>query len=457
MADPRTVAVIDIGKTNVKVAIFDLVTQTECDRLSTANTVLQTVPYPHFDIEALWLFIVDSMRELRTRHSIDAISITAHGASAALLDASGELALPVLDYEYEGPQSLASEYGGLRPSFTETGSPRLPAGLNLGAQIYWQSKTFPAAFANVKWIVTYPQYWAFRLSGVFATEVTSLGCHTDLWDFKKRDYSGLVYRMNWQHLMPPTRQASDLLGPLLPDIAKTTGLKPSTPIFCGIHDSNASLYPHLRAVKAPFCVVSTGTWVVCMAVGGREIVLDAERDTLVNVNAFGDAVPSARFMGGREYQTLFEPLQDAPNLADIKIVLQQSSMVLPSVSAGSGPFPNQPMKWLNDKGLKRQQRQIAASFYLALMTATCLSLIGAQGPTVIEGPFAENLNYLQMLSAATGRPVFTDTAKGTGTTKGAALLCLPDSESASSLRSIPPAELNFDKYAEEWNAMTTGY
>jgi hypothetical protein len=37
-----------------------------------------------------------------------------------------------------------------------------------------------------------------------------------------------------------------------------------------------------------------------MAVGGWAVKLGPARDTLIDVNAFGDPVPSARFMGGRE-------------------------------------------------------------------------------------------------------------------------------------------------------------
>ena len=39
---------------------------------------------------------------------------------------------------------------------------------------------------------------------------------------------------------------------------------------------------------------------IVMALGGRAVTLDADRDVLVNVNALGGPVPSARFMGGRE-------------------------------------------------------------------------------------------------------------------------------------------------------------
>jgi hypothetical protein len=34
------------------------------------------------------------------------------------------------------------------------------------------------------------------------------------------------------------------------------------------------------------------------------VALDPARDVLVNVNALGQPVPSARFMGGREYELI---------------------------------------------------------------------------------------------------------------------------------------------------------
>ena len=42
----------------------------------------------------------------------------------------------------------AADYDAARPPFAETLSPRLPAGLNLGAQIFWQARAFPEAFAR---------------------------------------------------------------------------------------------------------------------------------------------------------------------------------------------------------------------------------------------------------------------------------------------------------------------
>ncbi|MGX9142062.1 FGGY-family carbohydrate kinase [Mesorhizobium sp. 128a] len=421
MSGLRHIAVIDIGKTNAKVALVDLVTLSEVALRRMANAPVRQAPYPHHDVEALWTFILNSLASLNREQRIDAVSITTHGATGVLVDASGELVLPVLDYEFDGPDRLAADYDAIRPPFTETGTPRLPLGLNLGAQFFWQQKCFPAEFAKAAGMLMYPQYWALRLTGVAANEVTSLGCHTDLWDPWTADFSSMVDSLKWRSLMAPVRSARDRLGPILPALAARTGLGPQTPVFCGLHDSNASLLPHLLSDAPPFSVVSTGTWVVSMVVGGTEIALDAARDTLVNVSALGDPVPSARFMGGREFSLLTgdKPLDCSGS--DVLAVLTKKMLLLPSTQQGSGPFPHHEAAWLDAEGMGKGERFAAISFYLALMTATCLDLIGADGPTTVEGPFARNRLFVGMLAAATARTVIVSEA-ATGTSIGAALL-----------------------------------
>ena len=73
-------------------------------------------------------------------------------------------------------------------------------------------------------------------------------------------------------------------------------------MVAGIHDSNASYLPHLVARAAPFTVLSTGTWVIAMAAGAGIDRLDPAADMLANVDARGQPVPTARFMGGREVE-----------------------------------------------------------------------------------------------------------------------------------------------------------
>jgi sugar (pentulose or hexulose) kinase len=452
-ANPRFIAVIDIGKTNAKVALVDLETRAEIAVEKTPNTVTQGPPYPHFHCERLFAFILNSLAKLANTNRIDAISITTHGATAALITENGSLALPVLDYEHGGPDTVWSKYESIRPPFAETGSPQLPVGLNLGAQLFWQAKTFPTEFARVRHILMYPQYWGFRLTGIAASEVTSLGCHTDLWNPWERTFSTLVSQsaaktgVDWQPLFPPLRNASDVLGRIKPDLAKQIGLPDTIPVHCGIHDSNASLLPWLGLPDKSFAVVSTGTWIISLAVGAKRVALDPARDTLINVNARGEPTPTARFMGGREFDQITSGVQ-AASQQDLQSVLHDRIMLMPAVENASGPFPRRQHSWTPHEPRSDGERFAAASFYCALMTATCLDLIGAEGPVIVEGPFAANPHYLAMLGAVIDRPVLTSTGSTTGTAIGAAMLAGHASQTSQQLKGGTDILANRQRYGE---------
>ena len=136
-----------------------------------------------------------------------------------------------------------------------------------------------------------------------ASEVTSIAAHSDLWRPMEGRLSSMVERLGWTRLFPPMRHAWETLGPLKPAVAAATGLSPDVRVVCGAHDSNASLVPHLVQRSDPFTVVSTGTWAILMAVGGKGR-LDPDADMLMNVDVLGRPVPTARFMGGREFAVL---------------------------------------------------------------------------------------------------------------------------------------------------------
>jgi sugar (pentulose or hexulose) kinase len=448
---PRHIAVIDIGKTNAKVVLIEAETSTQIESRGTPNVVRKAGLYPHADVGMLWQFIRKSLRALHAAHGIDGISITTHGATGALL--SGEdLALPVLDYEFDGPETMAEAYRAVRPHFAETLSPRLPNGLNWGAQLFWQSRAFPDAFAKVTAIVPYPQYWAWRLTGVRASEVTSLGCHTDLWAPAAGRFSGMVEQLGWTQLFPPLTPAASVLGTLLPAIAAETGLDPTTPVTCGIHDSNASLLPHLGRHEAPFTVVSTGTWSILMTVGGSTEALDASRDSLANVDAYGRAVPTARFMGGREFDALVPEIAE-PTEADVADVIGSDIQALPSFAPGVGPFGEQEGRWTVDPDtLTPAQRTAAASLYLALMALSCLDLSGLGHSITLEGPLARNGLFGAALAKLTGVPVFAS-GDATGTSLGASLLFGGSLARGGSSHAIQPLQTEgFDAYVLQWRS-----
>ncbi len=186
-----------------------------------------------------------------------------------------------------------------------------------------------------------------------------------------------------------------------------------------------------------------------MAVGGTSPPLDPARDTLINVNALGAPVPSARFMGGREHDLMQTGI--AATAQDEAAVLSGGVMLLPSVVQGSGPYPAARHVWTETP--TPGQQTAALGYYLALMTATCLQMIGAQGPTVVEGPFSQNPQFLAMLATATGRGV-EPSASRTGTAAGAALL-YPGGALPAALPQILP-DPRLVAYADEWRARVGG-
>ena len=451
------VAVIDIGKTNAKLALVRLSDLSEIAVVTRPNTVLPGPPYPHFDVEGHWNFLLEGLSRFHAEHGVSAITVTTHGAAAALIAEDGSLAAPILDYEHDGPDASSEAYDAIRPPFCETGSPRLAMGLNLGAQLHWQFETIPGLRERVWQVVTYPQFWAHRLTGVVATDVTSLGCHTDLWNPFAGTFSSLPDALGIAGKIAPPRKPGDVLGTILSEISARTGLNLGTPVYCGIHDSNASLLPHVLALEPPFSVVSTGTWVIVMAVGGTPVALDPKLDTLVNVNALGQAVPSARFMGGREHDLALGGTVTEPDDAQIREVLRKRIMLLPALVPETGPFAGAKAEWTSEEPVPGSgQRSAAVGFYLALVTARCLDLIGHQGSVVVEGPFSRNRPFLWMLGEASASPVIAMNST-TGTSQGAALLAVADGVQHPKAPPVSaPDEHTRDlltMYAKEWRAL----
>jgi L-fuculokinase len=326
-----------------------------------------------------------------------------------------------MDYEFDGFSALDADYDASRPKFEESFSPHLSRGLNLGRQIFYFERRYPAEFAAARAFVAYPQYWALRLSGVHATEVTSVASHTDLWRPYEGRLSSMVERLGWTRLFPPLRKAWERLGPIRPEIAAATGLRPDVAVVCGAHDSNASLVPHLLSRRDPFTVISTGTWVIIMAVGGKSR-LDEKADLLANVDVRGMPVPTARFMGGREFAALAGDKPAEATKADVAALIASGALAAPAFSDQGGPFAGR-KGWTEGPAPESPAGRAAlATVYSALMTAHMLDRLDAPGDLIIEGGFTRSPAFAAVLAGLMPlrRVVFAPTSAGAAA--GAALL-----------------------------------
>ena len=415
-----TIAVLDIGKTHAKLLLADaasgeLIWSAQRDRQVSAAGGLRQL-----DLEATWNWLLDALAAAPGREGITDLVPVGHGAAAALIDARGAL-LAAPDYEDPAFEAVAAEYRALRDPFELTLSPELPLGLNLGRQLFYLQTCAPRLFESAAHLLLHPQYWAWRLCGTRASELTSLGCHTDLWQPRAAEPAPLAVARGWSRLLPPLRRADAIVGTPAAAVRARTGLAADCRVRCGIHDSNASWLAHLASVPAdtPFSVISSGTWVIVMARGTDLARLDERRDMLANVDAEGSPVATARFMGGREYAAIAGERRAPATAADLRAVLRAGAVAVPSFAEAGGPFAGHRGTLHCAAGLDAARRTALATLYTALMCDLRLDELGARGPVIVDGPLAGDALFLGVLAALRPGAAVYAAAERAGTLRGA--------------------------------------
>lgn len=391
-------AVLDVGKTHVKLRVFDAAGHVVEHRDRPNQGVSSPQGYTALNTGGIEAWLWESLASLSHRARIGRLIATTHGAAFAALDDDG-LVLPMVDYEFDAYADQREAYALAVGDLRETLSPHLPMGLNAARPWYWQAREFPAEFSRARTLLPYPQYWAWRLSGVAASEVSSLGCHTHLWSPANRSWSRLVQQEGWARRFAPMRSAWEVLGPLRPELAQRLGLSRDCVVHTGVHDSNACLARYLRRWPA-MTLVTSGTWTVVMACGGRTDALDLSSDMLANVSVAQDAVPTARFMGGRDHAALCAGAPpDAARASLVQVLNDEGIRALPTPHGPQVLHGDLDVTAQLADALSAAERATLASLYCAQMTASRVRLLDAPSPLVIEGPLARNAAFIDCLSA----------------------------------------------------------
>ena len=115
-ASPR-IAVLDIGKTNLKLLVasedgWPLETH------SIPNAATSSGPYLAYDLARLEEWFLDALAEVSQRHAIGAVIATAHGCGAVLVDGDKSV-LPMMDYEAVCPPAIDEAYARIAPAYRE--------------------------------------------------------------------------------------------------------------------------------------------------------------------------------------------------------------------------------------------------------------------------------------------------------------------------------------------------
>jgi sugar (pentulose or hexulose) kinase len=431
--------VIDIGKSNAKLLLLDA-TGLVVESCSRANaSVTSPLGYPALDVHGLQTWMQAMLRASAHAPRCAHVITSTHGAALVALGEDG-LAWEPLDYEFEAVALSGAADTAFRTAsddFRQTLSPDLPAGLNAARQLHWMQNTQPEAWRRTRTLLPYPQYWAWLLSGVACSEVSSLGCHTHLWSPVVADYSSLALSKGWAALFAPMRSAWDVLGTLGPERGAAWGLPAACVVHVGVHDSNACLARYFDGASPvdqsaeALTIVSSGTWTVLMAPGATADALVAERDMLGNVDVTGRMTPTARFMGGREFAAIADgAVPQSASIETLRHLVASKTFALPSFAHQGGPFSDrtgamerggQRLNGESADSLTETERATLAATYCAQVTAWLVHYLWNQNlalrsRVIVEGPLAHNPIYMQVLQAILPESVCCasiDTLEGT--------------------------------------------
>ena len=417
------VAVLDVGKTNVKLTAAtrdgDLL-----ETVSLANAPVDGPPYLHTDTDRIEAWLFAELPALARRHGISAIVATGHGSAGALVNDDG-LVMPMIDYEADVPAAVTAAYVAAAGPLPPLGSPLMPGAAHLARQLLWLETEWPEKVAAARWYLGGPQYWAFRLSGQGASELTYLAAQTHFWNFDEGGFSRIVRERNWGRLIPPVGPAWQPVGRIRADLAAAFALPADMEVLTGIHNSSANFYRYQQAGLKDLTVISTGTWIVGLSDGPAQSDGYARGYVTRNLDVDGNRLSGILAMGGREFALIAGDGPDAAvEEATIARLIAAGTMALPSFVEQDGVFPGSAMQGriVGPAPATPGERRALALLYVALLTDVCLDRLGAEGTIVLDGSFAKDQLYPALVAALKpGRRVVFNT-DAYGTASGAALL-----------------------------------
>jgi L-fuculokinase len=456
---PRGIAVVDVGYTNTKIALFSPSGDLLAERKAASRHV-EGPPYRHIDPEPMVALCRAALPELDRILPIDALVPCAHGAAMAALAADGSLALPVMDYTAEPPPALIADYKTIMPGFDEAFCPLLPLALIHGVQIYWQQRSWPEDFARVTALLPWIQYVGFRLSGVAVTEISSMSCQTHLMDTRAQKPSAMARRLGWDRLFPRMAKAWETIGTLKPEF-RGEAFRGEGRVLAGVHDSTANFMRYVFAGLGRFALVSTGTWSISFDPSTPIEALDPARDTNTNTDVLGRPVCCSRFFGGREFEAVAAGAPaEAATLAGAAALVRRGTLARPSFTPMSGPVPNSGGRGaiLGPAPQDDHERASLAALYCAQMVSEQLDAIAAKDDIIVDGPFSQNPVLLAILAQLRPAQKVMASALRDGTTAGAAALPLIDGRGrlphvGLALSEVKPASVaGLEDYHDTWRS-----
>jgi rhamnulokinase len=213
----------------------------------------------YWDIPQLYQELLVGLRKAGERgDDIAGVSCDSWGVDYMLFEKDGTLIPPT--YHYRDPRGEAGlkqllKHVPWETIYAETGIQQMP--LNT---IFQLAAEDPKRLRSAQQLLSIGDGFNFLLSGVAKMEV-SMASTTQLYNPVEKDWSSrLTHALKLpSKLLPPLAPSGTVLGPLLPQIAKETGLEETQVVASCTHDTAAAVAA-LPATGEHWAFLSSGTW-----------------------------------------------------------------------------------------------------------------------------------------------------------------------------------------------------
>lgn len=239
---------IDKGTTVIKCVLFDEQGQ-EYAAVRRDETTQHPKPGWHEeDTEYAWAITAELIREVTSSpgvaaEEIRAVGVTTHMGGLLLLDDAMQPVHNNVLWDDSRAAGIVDEWaisGVLNKLVTEGGQAIL-AGLTVPL-LQWFERNEPGILKRAARLCNTKDYMVLRLTGSLGTDESDAGWMPS--DVRQRAYSNEVWALagvqRYAALFPPIRKSHQVVGGVLPEIAKQLGLREGTPVIAGIGDANAS-------------------------------------------------------------------------------------------------------------------------------------------------------------------------------------------------------------------------
>ena len=180
----KVTCIIDFGQSHLK---FILLTE----NLTVTRTLVFKNSFKYskkkrlyYDSKKIDKFLKIQISKINNHYEIHKLSFIAHGSACFYLDKKN---LINDGYHFSSNFNQNLFFRKYKPKFSETFTPDLNKLHNLGKNFFLiKNKNEDFKF------MTLPSYLGWSFSGNNFIDTSYLGCHTYLWNFKKKEFSSLI-------------------------------------------------------------------------------------------------------------------------------------------------------------------------------------------------------------------------------------------------------------------------